>query len=248
MPYCFAADPLVLGKLGSVPVDPSILRSVRLFDGMSAEQFAVVADRARLRSYKPETVVINQDDTGDTLFLILKGIVKVSLNRPDGREVFLAVLAKGDHFGELSLIDSKYRSANVVTQEETILLLIDRALFDALTHFRQFNLNLLCSLAARSRRGNERVANLATMSVQGLVAHHILEFAELYGQRGPNGEDVTIPIRLTQNDLGDVVGASRERVNQVMKHFKDSRCISVDTHYRITVHKMADLRRCVDMQ
>src|ERR1051326_6013156 len=107
-----------------MPVDASVLRTVRLFDGIPADQYALVAERGRLRAYKPETVVINQDDTGETLYLIMKGIVKVSLNRPDGREVFLAVLAQGDHFDELRLIDSKYRSANVVTQEETILLLI----------------------------------------------------------------------------------------------------------------------------
>ena len=231
-----------------MPVDPNILRTIRLFEGLPADQYALVAERGRLRSYKPETVIINQDDTGETLYLIMKGIVKVSLNRPDGRDVFLAVLAQGDHFGELSLIDSKYRSADIVDSEETVLLLIDRALFDELTYCRQFMLNLLSSLAARSRRGNERVANLATMSVQGLVAHHILEFAELYGQRGANGKDIIIPIRITQNDLADVVGASRERVNHVIKHFKENASISVNSQYRITVHKMTELRRCVEMQ
>jgi CRP/FNR family transcriptional regulator, cyclic AMP receptor protein len=231
-----------------MPVDPALLRNVGLFAGLPDAQCALISERGRVRGYRPETMVISQDDSGETLYLILKGIVKVFLNRPDGREVFLAVLAQGDHFGELSLIDSKYRSANVITQAETALLLIDRSLFDELTHCRQFNLNLLGSLAARSRHGNERVGNLATMSVQGIVAHHILEFAELYGQRAANGKDITIPIRLTQNDLADVVGASRERVNQVMKHFKESGCISVNTQYRITVHKLTDLRRCIDMQ
>jgi CRP/FNR family transcriptional regulator, cyclic AMP receptor protein len=231
-----------------MPVDSKVLRTVRLFDGIPADQYVLVAERGRLRGYKPETTIINQDDTGETLYLIMKGIVKVSITRPDGREVFLAALAQGDHFGELSLIDSKYRSANVVTQEDTILLLIDRALFDQLTHCRQFMLNLLASLASRSRRGNQRVANLATMSVQGLVAHHIIEFAELYGQRSDGGNGVTIPIRITQNDLADVVGASRERVNHVMKHFKESGSISVNNQYRITVHRMTELRRCVEMQ
>jgi len=230
-----------------MPVDPNLLRSVELFEGLPDRYCTLILERGRVRSYKPETTIINQDDSGDTLYLLLKGIVKVSLNRPDGREVFLAVLARGDHFGELSLIDSKYRSANVVTQEETTLLLIDRALFDELTHCREFTLNLLRSLASRSRRGNERVGNLARMSVQGLVAHHILEFAELYGQR-TTANGVTVPIRLTQNDLADIVGASRERVNQVMKHFKENGCISVNNQYRITVHNMADLERCVELQ
>jgi CRP/FNR family cyclic AMP-dependent transcriptional regulator len=231
-----------------MPVDPNLLRDVLLFDGLPTDQRAVILERGRLRSYKSDTTVINQDDSGDTLYIILKGIVKVSLSRRDGREVFLAVLANGDHFGELSLIDSKYRSANVVTEEETSLLLLDRALFDELTHCHAFVLNLLRSLAERSRRGNERVGNLARMSVQGLVAHHILELAELYGQRTAEGKEITIPIRLTQNDLADLVGASRERVNQVIQHFKTNGCISVNKQYRITVHNLADLRRCVELQ
>ena len=229
-------------------VDPKLLGEVLLFEGLPPEQHAHIAERSRLRSYKPETTIINQEETGDTLYIVLKGIVKVSLNRPDGREVFLAVLAHGDHFGELSLIDSKYRSANVVTQEETSLVLIDRHTFDQLMHCDAFARNLCRSLATRFRRGNERIANLAHMSVQGLVAHHILEFAELYGQAQSDSKDILIPIRLTQNDLADLVGASRERVNQVMKHFKDSGAISVNMQYRITVHDMRDLQRCVEMQ
>jgi CRP-like cAMP-binding protein len=231
-----------------MPVDWKLLENVALFAGLPTEQHTLISERGRLRSYRAETTIINQDETGDTLYIILKGIVKVFLNRPDGREVFLAVLASGEHFGELSLIDSKYRSANVVTQEETALVLIDRGTFDQLMHCAEFAINVCRSLAARFRVGNERVGNLARMSVQGLVAHHILEFAQLYGQPQVHSRDILIPIRLTQNDLADLVGASRERVNQVMKHFKESGCISVNMQYRITVHNMADLRRCVEMQ
>lgn len=231
-----------------MPVDASLLRNVPLFAKLEEPFRALLVERARVRTYRPDTALIHQDESGDTLYVILRGLLKVSLNRPDGREVFLTVLSPGDHFGELSLIDSKYRSANVATQEEATLVLIDRPLFDELTHSREFMLNLCRGLASRNRMGNARVANLARMSIQGLVAHHILEFAELYGQRTDGSKDIVIPIRLTQNDLADLVGASRERVNQVMKHFKDTGCISVNLKYRITVHKPAELRRTIEMQ
>src|ERR1051325_261188 len=115
-----------------MPIDPKQLCHVALLEGMSPEQLAPIVERCRVRPYKTETAIVNQDDPGETLYIILSGIVKVSMIRPDGKEVFLAVLSKGDHFGELSLIDSKYRSANVVTQEETTLLLIDRTMFETL--------------------------------------------------------------------------------------------------------------------
>ena len=220
-----------------------------LFEGLSQDQLQFIKDHSRIKSYKPDTAVINQDDSGDTLYIIQSGIVKVSMGRPDGKEVFLAVLGRGDHFGELSLIDSEFRSANVVTQEATTLMRIDRTTFDAMLEtMPRFARNLCKCLAKRFRKGNERVGNLALMSVQGLVAHHVMDFAQLYGQTQPNSPDIFIPIRLTQNDIADLVGASRERVNQVMKTFKSNGSISVNMKYRITVHNMSYLKRCIDMQ
>ena len=237
---------------GKMPVDnipTTHFPNSVLFTAFTPEQLQFVREHSRFRNYKTDMMVINQDDSGETLYIIAQGIVKVSMSRPDGREIFLAVLAKGDHFGELSLIDSQFRSANVLTQEATTLMLIDRQTFDTmLSTMPTFARNLCKSLANRARKGNERVGNLALMSVQGLVAHHILEFAELYGQTQPNDKDILIPIRLTQNDIADIVGASRERVNQVMKTFKDNGCISVNTQYRITVHNLNQLRRCIEMQ
>ena len=222
-------------------LDPRLLTDIPLFRGLSQDAVDLICTRARARTFRSEEAIVHQDDPGETLYVIVRGIVKVSTTEPDGAEVFLAVLASGDNFGELSLIDSKFRSADVVTQEETTLISIDRATFELLMGNISFARNLLRILANRNRQANERIRAHCTLDVYGLVARQILEFSKLYGKVQPDGSTV-IPIRLTQSDIGDLVGASRERVNQVMKFFREKKCVSIDPSYHITVHKPADLQ------
>jgi CRP/FNR family cyclic AMP-dependent transcriptional regulator len=104
--------------------------------------------------------------------------------------------------------------------------------------------NLVQILSKRLRLANEQIQSLATLDVYGRVARQILAFAQQYGLPTPAG-DILIPIRLTQSDLADLVGASRERTNQVMVYYKRQKFISVDRRHRITLHNQAALaERC----
>jgi CRP/FNR family cyclic AMP-dependent transcriptional regulator len=103
-------------------------------------------------------------------------------------------------------------------------------------------LNLLRILSDRLRLANERIQALCALDVYGRVARQIQSFARQYGQRGADGT-VTIPIRLTQSDIASLVGATRERVNQVMTSFKQQGYIAVDRNYHITVHNPDALER-----
>ena len=102
--------------------------------------------------------------------------------------------------------------------------------------------NLVRILSRRVRLANELVQALANLDVHGRVARQLLAFADKYGESGSNG-DVLIPLRLTQGDIADLVGASLKRVNQVMVSFKNQGYISVDEKYRITVHNCKALAR-----
>ncbi len=226
-----------------MPIELDTLHQLPLFDGLSPEQLQFVAEKGRKRAYRGDDAIVHQDDPGETFYMILHGTAKVSTMLPDGKEVFLALLATGDTFGEMSLIDQSGRAADVFTQEPTTLIALDRATFDYLIDGGSvFSRNLMRVLARRLRLANVRIQALATLDVYGLVARQILEFAELYGQVQPNG-DTLIPIRLTQSNMADLVGASRERVNQVMVAYRQKEYITVDSTYRITVHKPDDLKR-----
>jgi CRP/FNR family cyclic AMP-dependent transcriptional regulator len=229
-----------------MPLDDTQLRNIALFEGLPPTALAYIADHARQRTYRADDAIVHQDDPGETFYVIMLGTVKVSTTLPDGNEVFLALLATGDTFGEMSLIDSGMRSADVVTQEETTLLSIDRATFDHLINtVPTFTRNLMRTLARRLRLANVRIQAHCTLDVYGLVARQILEFAELYGVKQPDGS-VLIPIRLTQGSMAELVGASRERVNQVMVSYRQKGLISVDSNYRITVLKLDALQTELD--
>jgi CRP/FNR family cyclic AMP-dependent transcriptional regulator len=113
---------------------------------------------------------------------------------------------------------------------------------DALQRLPALALNLVRILADRVRLANELIQALATLDVYGRVARQLLAFSEKYGQAGAGGE-VLIPIRLTQGDIADLVGASRKRVNQVMVRFKQNEYLAVDTNGRITVRDRQALTR-----
>ena len=224
-----------------MPLDINQLRSITLFEGLSTEHLEMIAAHGRQRTYRAEEAIVHQADPGETFYVIVHGTVKVSTTLLDGIEVFLAILATGDTFGEISLIDSGDRSADVVTQEETALIAIDRPTFETLVNtVPTFTRNLMRTLARRLRLANVRIQAHCTLDVNERVARQIVEFAELYGISQPNGDKV-IPIRLTQITLGEIVGASRERVNQVMVYYRKKGLISVDTGYRITVHNADEL-------
>jgi CRP/FNR family cyclic AMP-dependent transcriptional regulator len=143
----------------------------------------------------------------------------------------------------MSLVDSAGRSANVVTTEPTRLLWMDRPTFQScLRTMAPLANNLVRLLANRLRFANEQIQALCTLDVSGRVARQILALADRYGSQQAGGE-VRIPIRLTQSDLAEIVGASRERVNQVIVELKQRGLISVDPDHRIRVHGRGELAK-----
>jgi CRP/FNR family cyclic AMP-dependent transcriptional regulator len=223
--------------------DPRILGELELFQGLSAAELAELNDLLRSSPVPAGTHFITADQPGEVVYVILAGTVKIYVSREDGREVILAFLGRGDTVGEMSLIDSAGRSANVVTTERSRLLWMDRVAFQSCLRTKAaLANNLIRLLATRLRFANEQIQALCTLDVPGRVARQILALADRYGNLEAGGE-VTIPLRLTQSDLGEIVGASRERVNQVMGELRQRGLVAVDADHRIRVRNRRDLTR-----
>jgi CRP/FNR family cyclic AMP-dependent transcriptional regulator len=223
--------------------DPKLLGSLELFQGLAPEQLADLNGLLRSSVIPAGTHFITADQPGEVVYVILEGTVKIYVSREDGREVILAFLGRGDTVGEMSLIDSAGRSANVVTTERSRLLWMDRATFQTCVRtLTPLANNLVRLLSNRLRFANEQIQALCSLDVPGRVTRQILALADRYGSEEAGGE-VTIPLRLTQSDLGDIVGASRERVNQVIVELKQRGYISVDPDHRIRVHDRRSLAR-----
>jgi CRP/FNR family cyclic AMP-dependent transcriptional regulator len=223
--------------------DPTLLGELELFRGLAPEELAELNGLLRISTVQAGTHFITAEQPGEVVYVLLEGTVKIYVTRADGREVILAFLGRGDTVGEMSLVDSAGRSANAVTTERARLLWMDRATFrSCVLTLTPLATNLVRLLSHRLRFANEQIQALCTLDVQGRVAHQILAMADRYGCLEAGGE-VRIPLRLTQSDLAEIVGASRERVNQVIVDLKQRGLISVDPKHRIHVHNRRELAR-----
>jgi CRP/FNR family transcriptional regulator, cyclic AMP receptor protein len=220
-----------------------ILSEVALFQGLPAEQVSKIEARLSRRTLPAGANVITAEDPSDTVYVVLKGSVKVYVTRSDGTAVILAILGAGEIVGEMSVADSLGRSANVTTLEETSFLLLDRRSFRAsVEELPTMALNLTNILSRRLRLANAHLRSVAAMDVPGRVAAQLLALAQEYGE--PSSTNGTlIPLPLTQSDLAALVGASRVRVNQAIAFFKKRRYLSLGTDRRITVHDADALAR-----
>jgi CRP/FNR family transcriptional regulator, cyclic AMP receptor protein len=223
--------------------DPTLLGDLELFQGLSREQLAELNGLLRSSSIPAGAHFITAEQPGEVVYVLLEGTVKIYVPQPDGRDVILAFLGRGDTVGEMSLVDSAGRSANVVTTEPSRVLWMDRATFQScLRSLAPLASNLVRLLSHRLRFANEQIQALCTLDVPGRVARQILALADRYGTPEADG-GVRIALRLTQSDLAELVGASRERVNQVIVDFKARGLLSVDLDHRIRVHRRDGLAR-----
>lgn len=198
------------------------LATIPLFSGLPEEELERFAELTRERSYPKGSVILFQDDPGDSLFVLRAGRVKVVLIGEDGREVILGVLEPGAHFGELALIDDQPRSAHVIAMEDAQLLVLRREDFR-----RRVEANptvawaLLTELSRRLRRADVKIGGLVLLDVPGRIARLLLDLADESGS-----EQIAKP--LTHQTIAQMIGASRETVSRAMKDFQDAGLIRVE--------------------
>jgi CRP-like cAMP-binding protein len=219
------------------------LGAVPLFARLNDEQLGLVAKHLRRRVYNEREVIVRRDSPGDALFLITGGKVKVSyLNEEGEGETIIAMLSPGDFFGELSILDGEGRSADVVALESTEVLVLSADDFTmCLTSVPEISVALLKEIAGRLRRATSWIRSLSSQDVYGRIAQQLLSLSESHGVDVERGRRITL--RLTQNDLAGIVGASRESVNKAIGYYKSKGYIAVDTTYHITVFDREALRR-----
>ena len=204
------------------------LGTVPLFAGLPREELESFAELMRERSYPRGSVILFENDPGDSLFVVRSGRVKVVLIGEDGREVILGVLGVGQHFGELSLIDEQPRSAHVIAMDDAMLLVLRREDFRKRVETSpSVAWSLLMELSRRLRRADEKIGGLVLLDVPGRIARLLLDMAEEGG--GP-----AIEKTLTHQTIAQMIGASRETVSRAMKEFQDAGWISVERR-RITL-------------
>ena len=195
-----------------------VLSSAPLFAALDAEASAALRASMETIAIAKGDVLFNEGQLGDQMYIITEGKVKLGHTSPDGRESILAILGPGELLGELSLFDPGPRTATAVALTDVSALgLGHQALRPWLTGRPEVAESLLQALAQRLRRTNETLADLVFSDVPGRVAKALLELGDKFGQQMPDGIHVTHD--MTQEELAQLVGASRETVNKALADF-----------------------------
>jgi len=198
------------------------LATVPLFNGLDQTERQRFAELAREKNFPKGSVILFENDPGDSLFVIRDGRVKVVLIGEDGREVILGILGVGEHFGELSLIDDQPRSAHVIAIEESNLIVLRRDDFRRRVEAApSVAWSLLTELSRRLRRADEKIGGLVLLDVPGRIARLLLDTAK-------DSQTQRIEKPLTHQTIAQMIGASRETVSRAMKEFQDAGWITVE--------------------
>jgi CRP/FNR family transcriptional regulator, cyclic AMP receptor protein len=170
-----------------------------------------IAATGVIRAFPRSSVLINEGDQGDSLYIILSGKVKVFASNAAGREVVIDFHGPGEYVGEMSLAGAP-RSASVITVEPTTCAIVTRAQFrEFMLAHPDFALHLVEKLIHRARLATENVKSLALSDVYGRLVRLLVTLA-----RDVDGR-LVVPERLTQQEIADRIGASRDMISRLMK-------------------------------
>lgn len=223
-----------------------LLSQVPLFSSLGSDDLERLSSSLQLRRYDRGALVFQQGDVGTDLFIIREGEVTIRLSSPDGREVSLALLRRGDAFGELALLDEAPRSTDAVAREDTALLGLSRKDFHRFLEERpQVVPALLAELSRLVRRVTQTVHDANFLDARARLARVLLDLAQVQGKPGTQGEGVTITPRLTQTELANLAGLTRESTNRWLRFYAREGLLSYEEG-RITLLEPDNLRLNVE--
>ena len=195
-----------------------VLAQSGLFQGLSEDAVDPVASRLEMITLPRGRAVFNEGEPGDSLYIVMAGKIKLSRRAPDGRENVLAVMGPSDQFGELSVFDPGPRTATATAVTDVRLARMAQSLVRPwIEAHPEIGEQLLRVLARRLRRTNDSVADLIFTDVPGRVAKALLDLSNRFGRPAEDG--ILVAHDLTQEELAQLVGASRETVNKALADF-----------------------------
>ena len=180
-------------------------------------------------------MILLEQSQGETFFIIISGVVKVTRLSDDGREVILAILGESDFFGEMSLLDGEGRSANIVANEQSEVVTLSRSDFlDWLQKYPKIAIALLEELAVRLRKSDQHIESLSLSDSEQRIGVTLIRLAEELGtiKRG----DVNVKNLPYQQDIANMAGTSRETVSRTLKLLETKNLLKRDGR-NLTIYK-----------
>lgn len=199
------------------------LSHISIFEGLPEAELSALQELCITRTYPKNTVIINEGDQANAMFICTSGKVKVYVSDENGKEFVLNSMGPGEYFGELSLLDDETRSASVITTDKSTFSILYKEDFSKVVlNHPDIALVLLRNLAARIRKLTENVKTLALQDVYGRIRKTLLDLSI-----DRDGETV-IEEKLTQQDIANRIGSSREMVARILKDLATGGYIEIE--------------------
>ena len=194
------------------------LKYVPIFTELDQNTLDEIAKIGIRKTFKRDSIILFEHETGSALFIIASGKVKISRVSDDGKEVILSILSDSDFFGEMSILDGQNRSANVTAIEDTDMFLIQRPDFINLLLTRpEVSIALLQELTTRLRSADMKIKSLSLKDAEGKVATVLLQLADDLGKIKQGKVEIEkLPY---QHDLANMAGTSRETISRTLHNF-----------------------------
>jgi CRP/FNR family cyclic AMP-dependent transcriptional regulator len=203
-----------------------LIRRVPLFSTLTDEEFSKLAHIFVARAYRKGQIIFLEEETGNYMYLVLSGKVKVSKAGTGGKETILAIHRTGDFFGEMSLLDGKTAPATVSAMEDSKIISLSGADFHKyLLHNEKVLLQIINVLCARLRQVWQ-TQSLSSSTADARIRMGIYQLAKRHGIRDAHG--TIIDLKITHQELAEMVGTSRETVTRVLARLREQGIIEID--------------------
>ena len=197
-----------------------LLSGSSLFCELSSSELDNLAQHAEIRDIPAKQLVVEQGCRGDEMYAVVQGRLKVIRSNHEGREITLAILEGGEVFGELAMLDGAPRNASVETLEHCQLLVLHRSAVDQyLAHHPRVMRSLITTLCERLRSADDMVQDTLFLPLPQRLAKVLRQLAHNHGESNVDG--VRIDLKMTQQELANFVGASRESVNKQLNSWEE---------------------------
>jgi CRP-like cAMP-binding protein len=200
-----------------------LLQANAFFKNLDAAVIDRLVAHAVTRRVRKGAVLFRKDDRGSTLYAVCEGAVRISVPSQQGQDAIFNIVSQGEIFGEIALLDGGNRTADAVAIEDCELMLIERREFIPLLRANpDVAVHLIEILCSRLRRTSEQVEDIVFRDLPGRLAKALLELHRRAGESPTNG------IRITQRELSQMIGVSRESVNKQLRSWERRKWLKIE--------------------
>jgi CRP/FNR family cyclic AMP-dependent transcriptional regulator len=215
-----------------------LLQQNFIFSRLTDEESAAVLKFARAAHYRAGAAIFAKGDPGESMMLVLKGRVRLGSLSVEGKEAVFNIVQAGQIFGEIALLDGKERTADAIALTDCEILVVERRDFmPILARHAELCMQLLLILCERLRRTSEQVEDVLFRHLESRIAKNLLTLARDHGNKSQ--DQLRISFKLSQRELGNFVGATRESINKHLQVWQRAGIIALEGGYIVIRNPVA---------